>query len=395
MSTSPEWVIAALEERKQASLFRQTVIMEGAQVPGIEIDKKDYIAFCSNDYLGLANHPKLIQAMHESAQTYGVGSGASHLVNGHNREHQNLEEELAQWLGYERVILFSTGYMANLGVLAALAGKDNGVVQDKLNHASLIDGAQLAGAKMRRYLHSDLDSAGKVLTCFTQNQSKSSILATDGIFSMDGDMAPLAGLASLCKENAALLMVDDAHGLACCGDTGKGSMELEGLTAEDVPLLIGTFGKAFGTSGAFVACSHDFADYLTQFSRPYIYTTAMSPAIVGATRASLAIIKSEEGLHLRQKLRANIAFFRRAVSELPITLCDSETAIQPILIGDSQLALDVSNRLKQKGIWCTAIRPPTVPKGSARLRITLSAQHDFEQISYLVNSLATALATRK
>ncbi len=394
MSNSPEWVLAALEERKKRALFRQTVVMEGAQVPSVNINQKDYLAFCSNDYLGLANHPRMVKAMHDSALTYGVGSGASHLVNGHNREHQNLEEELADWLGYERVMLFSTGYMANLGVIAAFAGKDNGIVQDKLNHASLIDGAQLAGAKMRRYLHSDLNSARKILTSFTQEQEKSTILATDGIFSMDGDRAPLAGLAQMCQQNNALLMVDDAHGLACCGEYGRGSMALEGLTASDVPLLVGTFGKAFGTAGAFVACSHDFADYLTQFSRPYIYTTAMSPAIVGATRASLAIIRSEEGLMLRHKLAANIAFFRQAVSKLPIELGESETAIQPIMLGDSELALRVSDTLKKSGIWCTAIRPPTVPKGSARLRITLSAQHDFEQISHLVNSLSSAIATR-
>ena len=394
MST-PDWVLAALEERKKQALFRQTVIMEGAQVPSINIDNHAYLAFCSNDYLGLASHPSMVQAMHQSALTYGVGSGASHLVNGHNREHQNLEEELADWLGYDRVMLFSTGYMANLGVIAAFAGKENGIVQDKLNHASLIDGAHLAGAKMRRYLHSDLDSAQKILSSFTQQQRKSSILATDGIFSMDGDRAPLAGLAALCKQQDALLMVDDAHGLACCGDSGRGSMELEGITAKDVPLLVGTFGKAFGTAGAFVACSHDFADYLTQFSRPYIYTTAMSPAMVGATRASLAIVKSDEGQMLRQKLAANIAYFRQAVSQLPIELCDSETAIQPVMLGDSELAMRVSDSLKDSGIWCTAIRPPTVPKGSARLRITLSAQHDFEQISHLVNSLSSALATRK
>ena len=394
MSTSPDWVLAALEERRKQALFRHTVIMEGAQVPSIEINKNAYLAFCSNDYLGLSNHPNMVKAMYESAQRYGVGSGASHLVNGHNREHQSLEEELADWLGYDRVMLFSTGYMANLGVIAAFAGKDNGVVQDKLNHASLIDGAQLAGAKMRRYLHSDLVSAQKTLSRFTQDQTKSTILATDGIFSMDGDRAPLAGLASLCEHENALLMVDDAHGLACCGETGRGSMELEGVTPDDVPLLVGTFGKAFGTAGAFVACSHDFADYLTQFSRPYIYTTAMSPAIVGATRASLSIIKSDEGLMLRQKLAANIAFFRQAVGLLPITLCESETAIQPILVGDSELALSLSESLKKSGIWCTAIRPPTVPQGSARLRITLSSQHSFDQISHLVNSLTLALATR-
>lgn len=394
MSNSPEWVLAALEERKKHALFRQTVIMEGAQVPSINIDKKAYLAFCSNDYLGLASHPAMVEGMYRAAQTYGVGSGASHLVNGHNREHQSLEEELADWLGYERVMLFSTGYMANLGVIAAFAGKDNGVIQDKLNHASLIDGAKLAGAKMRRYLHSDLNSAEKNLINFTKDQTKSTILATDGIFSMDGDRAPLAGLARMCQQNDALLMVDDAHGLACCGDTGRGSMELEGLTAREVPLLVGTFGKAFGTAGAFVACSHDFADYLTQFSRPYIYTTAMSPAIVGATRASLSIVKSEEGHMLRQKLAANIAYFRKAVSQLPIELCESDTAIQPIMLGDSELAIRVSDSLKKKGIWCTAIRPPTVPHGSARLRITLSAQHDFEQISHLVNSLSLALVTR-
>lgn len=394
MSRTPKWLLDDIEARKAQALFRQTVIMEGAQKPSIEIDNKAYLAFCSNDYLGLANHPSMIEAMHQSAQSYGVGSGASHLVNGHNREHQSLEEELADWLGYDRVMLFSTGYMANLGVIAALASKDTGVIQDKLNHASLIDGAKLAGAKMRRYLHCDLASASKVLANAAQHQTRSSLLVTDGIFSMDGDRAPLSELAALCRQHEAIMMVDDAHGLACSGATGKGSMELEGLSADDVPLLVGTFGKAFGTSGAFVACSHDFADYLTQFSRPYIYTTAMSPAIVGATRASLAIIKSEEGQVLRQKLAANIAYFREAVGQLPVELMHSDTAIQPIMLGESELAIKVSNALKEKGIWCTAIRPPTVPKGSARLRVTLSAQHSFEQISHLVDSLSLALSIR-
>ncbi|MFT6404473.1 MAG: 8-amino-7-oxononanoate synthase [Marinomonas primoryensis] len=387
---SPDWMLSALEERRQQNLMRRTVTLDSPQIPHAKINTQDYVAFCSNDYLGLANHPALIQALHDTAQEYGVGGGSSHLVCGHLTPHQQLEDALADWLGYERVMLFSTGYMANLGVISALAGKDRPVIQDKLNHASLIDGALLAKATMRRYLHGDVASAEKLLSRSTD----SGLLITDGVFSMDGDVAPLSELSNLAIKHDWMFMVDDAHGLGCLGEDGRGCLSLAGLDAERLPILIGTFGKAFGTAGAFVATSHDYADYLTQFARPYIYTTAMSPAMAGATLASLRIIQSSEGQERRDRLSAHIAYFRQRMQSLPVVLMASETAIQPILMGDSKTALQISERLKSLGVWCTAIRPPTVPIGSARLRITLSAAHSDADLVLLCDSLEHVLIAK-
>jgi 8-amino-7-oxononanoate synthase len=365
------------------------VTLEGPQTPNATFANHQYKAFCSNDYLGLANHPELIRSLHESAQQYGVGGGSSHLVCGHLAPHQALEEALADWLGYERVMLFSTGYMANLGVISALAAKDRPVAQDKLNHASLLDGAVLAQAPLRRYLHGDVASAEKLLS----KLATPGLLVTDGIFSMDGDLAPLAELSKLAARRDWLLMVDDAHGLGCIGEQGRGSLALENLDAESLPILVGTFGKAFGTSGAFVATSHAMADYLTQFARPYVYTTAMSPAIAGATLTALKLIQSAEGQARREKLAQHIAYFRHRLSQLPVKLMASNTAIQPIVIGESSTAIKVSDALKSLGIWCTAIRPPTVPVGSARLRITLSASHTDDDLVFLCDSLECVLTS--
>jgi 8-amino-7-oxononanoate synthase len=387
---SPDWMLSALEERRQQNLMRRTVTLDSPQIPHAKINTQDYVAFCSNDYLGLANHPALIQALHDTAQEYGVGGGSSHLVCGHLTPHQQLEDALADWLGYERVMLFSTGYMANLGVISALAGKGRPVIQDKLNHASLIDGALLAQASMRRYLHGDVASAEKLLSRSTD----SGLLITDGVFSMDGDVAPLSELSNLAIKHDWMFMVDDAHGLGCLGEDGRGCLSLAGLDAERLPILVGTFGKAFGTAGAFVATSHEYADYLTQFARPYIYTTAMSPAMAGATLASLRIIQSSEGQERRDRLSAHITYFRQRMQSLPVVLMASETAIQPILMGDSKTALQISERLKSLGVWCTAIRPPTVPIGGARLRITLSAAHSDADLVLLCDSLEHVLIAK-
>lgn len=386
---TPDWVLARLHERRHENLMRHTVVVDSPQIPHAKINGQEYTAFCSNDYLGLANHPALIKAMHKSAQQYGVGGGASHLVCGHLKPHQQLEEALADWLGYDRVMLFSTGYMANLGVISALSGKYRPIIQDKLNHTSLIDGALLAQAPLRRYLHADTKSAEKLLS----KSSASGLLVTDGIFSMDGDVAPLAELSQLASDHDWMFMVDDAHGLGCLGENGKGSLSLAGLNSSSLPILVGTFGKAFGTAGAFVATSHDYADYLTQFARPYIYTTAMSPAMAGATLASLQIIQSDEGQERRDRLVRHIEYFRQRIQPLPVQLILFNTAIQPILIGDSALAMEMSERLRSLGIWCTAIRPPTVPVGSARLRITLSAEHSDEDLVLLCDSLEQILTS--
>lgn len=384
---TPDWMLAALQGRREQNLMRRTITLDSPQTPQTRINAQAYTAFCSNDYLGLANHPDIIHALKTGAEQYGVGAGASHLVCGHLIPHQNLEDALADWLGYERVILFSTGYMANLGVISALAGKNRPVVQDKLNHASLIDGAMLAQAPLRRYLHGDLASAEKLLA----KSATTGLLVSDGVFSMDGDVAPLLGLSELANKHDWMFMVDDAHGLGCFGDDGKGCLSLGGLSANNVPILVGTFGKAFGTAGAFVATSNDVADYLTQFARPYVYTTAMSPAMAVATLASLSIIQSTEGQERRDRLARHIDYFRQRVQSLPVELMPSNTAIQPIIIGDSKTALQMSEQLKSLGIWCTAIRPPTVPVGSARLRITLSAAHSDADLVLLCDSLEQVL----
>lgn len=384
---TPDWVLAALAERRQHNLMRRTITLDSAQTPHTRINNQAYTAFCSNDYLGLADHPDVIQALQLGALKYGVGGGSSHLVCGHLAPHQALEDALADWLGYDRVMLFSTGYMANLGVISALADKNRPVLQDKLNHASLIDGAMLAQASLRRYLHGDVVSAERLLA----KSATPGLLVTDGVFSMDGDVAPLLELSRLARQHEWMFMVDDAHGLGCLGEQGKGCLSLSGLNANSLPILVGTFGKAFGTAGAFVATSHDYAEYLTQFARPYVYTTSMSPAIASATLASLQIIQSAEGQDRRERLARHIEYFRQRVQSLPVELMPSNTAIQPIIVGDSKAALDISEQLKTLGIWCTAIRPPTVPVGRARLRITLSAAHSDNDLVLLCDSLEKVL----
>lgn len=384
---TPDWVLAALAERRQHNLMRRTITLDSAQTPHTRINNQAYTAFCSNDYLGLADHPDVIQALQLGALKYGVGGGSSHLVCGHLAPHQALEDALADWLGYDRVMLFSTGYMANLGVISALADKNRPVLQDKLNHASLIDGAMLAQASLRRYLHGDVVSAERLLA----KSATPGLLVTDGVFSMDGDVAPLLELSRLARQHEWMFMVDDAHGLGCLGEQGKGCLSLSGLNANSLPILVGTFGKAFGTAGAFVATSHDYAEYLTQFARPYVYTTSMSPAIASATLASLQIIQSAEGQDRRERLARHIEYFRQRVQSLPVELMPSNTAIQPIIVGDSKAALDIGEQLKTLGIWCTAIRPPTVPVGRARLRITLSAAHSDNDLVLLCDSLEKVL----
>ncbi|TPE54683.1 8-amino-7-oxononanoate synthase [Maribrevibacterium harenarium] len=387
MPKLPNWLTDSLVLQRERQLWRQTKVLAAPQNTQMSLAGETYLSFCSNDYLGLADHPALKQALAEGALRYGAGSGSSHLVSGHLDIHDQLEQALAQWLGVERVLLFSTGYMANLAVISALGGKDCPILQDKLNHASLIDGAQLSQAPWRRYLHGNVDSAAKMMARMEQL----GLLVTDGVFSMDGDIAPLSELVVLADQEHWMTMVDDAHGLGCLGDQGQGSLSLAGLKADAVTLLVGTFGKAFGTAGAFVACSQEMAEYLTQFARPYIYTTAMAPAMAAATLASLELICSAEGDQRRQRLSNNIALFKQSLPTQGVTLMASDTAIQPIVIGDSGRAMAVSAFLQQQGILCTAIRPPTVPAGSARLRITLSADHTQEDIVLLCRKLADAI----
>jgi len=384
-----EGLAVALEQRKIDNLYRYRRTVESAQAPQVIIDGKPYLAFCSNDYLGLANHSEVISAFRTAANEFGVGSGASHLVNGHSRYHQQLEDALAEFTGRPRALLFSTGYMANLGAVNALVGKGDAVFEDRLNHASLLDAGLLSGARFQRYLHNDPAS---LATKLQRSEARRKLVVTDGIFSMDGDQAPLLELSQVTQAQSGWLMVDDAHGFGCLGSSGGGCIEQLGLTLEQVPVLVGTLGKGFGTAGAFVAGSEVLIETLIQQARSYIYTTAMPPAVAAATLASLRLI--QQGDQLRQHLAQLIAQFRQGARQLGLALMDSQTPIQPIKVGSSAQALELSAALEQRGIFVTAIRPPTVPEGSARLRVTLSAAHTAEQVDQLLQALADVVGNR-
>lgn len=373
---------ARLAERRAADLYRQRPLLESPQGPQVVVDGQPLLAFCSNDYLGLANHPEVIKAWQAGAERWGVGGGASHLVIGHSTPHHAVEEALADLTGRPRALLFSTGYMANLGAITALVGQGDTVLQDRLNHASLLDGGLLSGARFSRYLHNDAASLATRLEKATGN----TLVVTDGVFSMDGDLADLPALAKAARARDAWLMVDDAHGLGTLGDQGGGVVEHFGLGVEDVPVLIGTLGKACGTAGAFVAGSEDLIEALVQFARPYIYTTSQPPALACATLKSLELLRWETWR--REHLAALIGQFRQGAEQIGLQLMDSPTPIQPILVGDSAKALRLSRMLRERGLLVTAIRPPTVPAGSARLRVTLSAAHSQAQVQLLLNALA-------
>lgn len=376
-----------LAQKKAQGLYRQRRISSGPQAAEIVIDDKKVINFCSNNYLGLANHPEINAAFKKGVDLYGSGSGSAHLINGHSAAHHALEEELAEFTGYPRCLLFSTGYMANLGVVQALVSRGDVVLEDRLNHASLLDGGLLSGARFSRYGHNDVAAAEKSLIKFAD---KRKLLLTDGVFSMDGDIAPIPELAKICQQQSSLFMVDDAHGFGVLGKKGRGCIEHFDLNPTDVPILMGTLGKAFGTSGAFVVGDDDLIEYLIQSSRSYIYTTATPPALAEATRASLKLVQAESWR--REKLAENIAAFRQAMTELGVEFMDSPTAIQPVLIGDSQKAADISQQLFERGFHVSAIRPPTVPEGTARLRITLTAEHDQSHLTSLINALSEVIS---
>jgi 8-amino-7-oxononanoate synthase len=379
-----------LEELRKRHLYRRRRIVQewpqdSAGVVAL-VEGSRRTVFCSNDYLGLAHHPRVIAALGDGAARYGAGSGASHLVTGHCLEHHALEEELAAFTGRERALLFSTGYMANIGVASALVGRTDQVLEDRLNHASLLDAGLLSGARFSRYAHCD---AAALEARLAEIESGAALVMTDGVFSMDGDIAPLDALARIAQAKRAWLMVDDAHGIGVLGRSGRGTIEHFDLDARQVPILMGTLGKAFGTFGAFVAGTEDLIEYLIQRARTHIYTTALPPGIACATRTALRLIEEESWR--RDLLNANITRFRSLAQSAGIELTDSQTPIQPIVFGTAVRALAVSEALWERGFWVTAIRPPTVPEGTARLRITLSAAHREEQIDGLVEALAEAL----
>lgn len=379
----------SLDDIAQQGLYRSRRVITSPQGINLEIDGRNVVNFCSNDYLGLANHPDVVNAFKAGADRYGVGSGSAHLICGHSTAHHALEEELAAFTGRDRALLFSTGYMANIGVISALLGRGDAVFEDRLNHASLLDGGLLSGARFKRYAHADAADLGAKLDKALGRK----LIVTDGVFSMDGDFAPLDELAVVAKNHGAWLMVDDAHGLGVIGEHGGGILEHYSLGQDDVPVLMGTLGKGLGTFGAFVAGSELLIETLIQKARAYIYTTALPPAVAEATRASLKIVIAENWR--RDKLRQLSERFRLGAEQLGITLMPSSSAIQPILIGDSQRAVDISNALLAAGFLVSAIRPPTVPQGSARLRVTFSALHEEQHVDRLLDALANAIAGSK
>ncbi len=376
-----------LTQRKVDNLYRQQRISDSPQQPEMLVDGRLLKVFCSNDYLGLANHPDVIHAFQQGAKTYGVGSGSAHLVNGHFRVHHELEEALAHCLGRERVVLFSSGFAANLSVMDVFCDKNSSVLQDRLNHASLLDGARLAGAYSRRYHHADMQHLEHLLQRLPTERRMLAdypMIASDSVFSMDGDQAPMKQLVDLAQQYQSWLYIDDAHGMGVLGQ-GYGVIREECLDADAVPLLMTTFGKALGTAGAAVSGSEELMHYLLNRARPWIFTTAMPPAIASATLKSIELLETESWRigHLHML----IAAFKQGMSDQSWQLISSDTAIQPILIGSEEKALLLSEKLLTYGILVSAIRHPTVAKNQARLRITLSASHTLKDIEYLLNVL--------
>ena len=384
MGGFPERLAAVLEQRREEGLYRHRLTLESSQGPIVSVNGRQCFNFCSNDYLGLAAHPRIVERFRSAATQYGVGSGASHLVCGHSAPHHQLEEALAEFTGRARALLFSSGYMANAGILSSLLQRGDSVFEDRLNHASLLDGGLHSGARFQRFPHNDV-SALKAKLASAQGPK---MVVVDGVFSMDGDTAPLAALADACGEHDAWLMVDDAHGFGVLGERGVGSTEAAGLEVSSVPVLMATLGKALGTAGAFVAGSEVLIEGLIQQSRNYIYTTALPPAVAAASLEALSLLREEPWR--REHLAQLIVRFRVGAEQLGLPLMMSASAIQPLLVGDAARAVDLSKRLSEAGFLIGAIRPPTVPAGTSRLRITLSAAHSEEQVDQLLEQLAVS-----
>jgi len=373
---------AQLNLRREEHLYRTRLNVASGCSSTLSVEGRSLINFCSNDYLGLASHPDISLALKQAADLYGTGSGASHLVSGHSVVHQKLEEQLAEYTGRPRALLFSTGYMANMGAINALVGRRDLVLQDQLNHASLLDGGRLSQADFKRYKHVDMASLEQRLE---QSSAERKLVVSDGVFSMDGNLAPLSEISTLAEKHSAWLMVDDAHGVGVLGPQGGGLVEQLGMNLKQVPVLVGTLGKSFGTFGAFVAGSEALIETLIQFSRSYIYTTALPPAVAAATLASLKIVRQESWR--RDKLVQLVTRFRRGAEQIGLQLGGSNTPIQPVLINNDAKVVQVGQSLRDAGFLVGAIRPPTVPVGTGRLRITFSADHSEEQVDQLVAAL--------
>ncbi|MBT8441063.1 MAG: 8-amino-7-oxononanoate synthase [Gammaproteobacteria bacterium] len=383
-----ETTLTRLDKR---GLYRRRRVVDSALSRTMVLDGREVLNFCSNDYLGLASDPRVAAAFAAGIERWGVGSGASHLICGHTSAHHELEEALADFTGRERALLFSTGYGANVGTINALVSKRDAVFEDRLNHASLLDGGWISRATFNWYEHCDARDLEARLGSL-QDDAGRTLIVSDGTFSMDGDMCPIDDLVSVARRAGAWLMIDDAHGIGVHGAEGTGLVDPERFDTQDVPVLMATLGKAFGTFGAFVAGDESLIEYLVQRARNYIYTTALPSAVAVATLASLDIVRSEEWR--RAHLNELIERFRSGAHQLGLDLMPSSTPIQPILIGDSGRAMSVSRALEERDILITAIRPPTVPQGTARLRVTLTAAHTADDIDRLLEALSDVIDQR-
>jgi len=374
-----------LDTRAAQGLLRHRCSLQSAQGTRVKVNGKPLLSFSSNDYLGLADHPQLLAALQAGTEEYGLGAGASHLVSGHFSAHDELEQALAEFVGKSAALLFSSGYLANLGAVQALVGRSDRIFADKLNHASLNDAMLLSRAQVHRYRHNDMAHLAQLLG---QSNSGRKLVITDAVFSMDGDLALLPELLELCEQNDAWLLVDDAHGFGLLGEQGRGSLfhhrDSFGLASPRI-IYMATLGKAAGVSGAFIAAEQVVIDTLVQNARSYIYTTASPPALSCAVLASLRLLQKEEWR--RTQLWKLVAQLRAGLIGLPWVLMHSDTPIQPLLVGNNHVAVALSESLRTRGIWVPAIRPPTVPQGTARLRISLSAAHSEQDVAQLISAL--------
>jgi len=379
LADAAQWQSAGLERRRR--------VVRPLSATTVEADGRILTAFASNDYLGLSRHPRLVEALAEGARLYGVGAGASHLVSGHHGVHEELERELARFANKPAALLCMNGYAANIALMTTLAGAGDEIFSDELNHASIVDGTRLSRAAVKIYAHADVDALAALLG---SSAAAHKLVVTDAVFSMDGDIAPLRELLALCERHDALLVVDDAHGLGVCGPEGRGSVEALGLRSEAI-VYMGTLGKSAGLSGAFIAAERLIIDRLIQRARAYVFSTASSPALAHATLTALELIRSADAG--RARLAAYRDRLQRTSSEWkPYRLLPSATAIQPLIIGDNVATVQIADALLREGLWTPAIRPPTVPDGSARLRITLSAAHSAMDVEHLCKALSQVIA---
>lgn len=376
-----------LKQQKTQHLHRKSVQVTGKQGRFIEVEGNSFVNFSSNDYLGLASEPTLINAWKRGADLFGVGSGGSYLVTGYNQVHHDVTEQLKSWLNVDAIALFNSGYSANQAIIKLLLRKDDLLIQDKLNHASLMEAGIYSQAKMHRFKHNDMAHLGHILKQHIQTDNK--LIISEGVFSMDGDIAPMTELCLLAKQNNAWLMIDDAHGIGVLGENGQGSVAQANQSQQEIDIYMATFGKALGVGGALVAGSTELIDYINNFSKPYVYSTGLPPAMIYCIGEAAKLAEQQQWR--RDHLAGLIDYFKHLSGQYDIPLMPSNSAIQPILMGSSKQALDISVWLKKQGIWTTAIRPPTVPNNTARLRVTLTTNHHKSDILLLVTKLKQAI----